>query len=126
MNVFLLIPVAAWLWQQEVTMRNQSLLLVMIIGIIASQFQNVAFTKLSGYSPIAGFVPGPEARPRTPLETTGNTTNDSEKWPLINAVTVLSLLALSVLLLSLRQSHGHLVYALDDPCIHMGMAENPG
>ena len=45
-------------------------------------------------------------------------------WPLVVAVLVLWLAVSAVLVLSLRQTHGTLAYALDDAYIHMAVAKN--
>jgi len=45
-------------------------------------------------------------------------------WPVIIATLVLWLVVVILLLISLKQNQGHLVYALDDSYIHMAMAKN--
>ena len=45
-------------------------------------------------------------------------------WPLIMTIGILWLTITILLILSLRQNQEHLVYALDDPYIHMAIAKN--
>lgn len=45
-------------------------------------------------------------------------------WPLIAATGMLLLTVAICLTISIRQNHGHPVYVLDDPYIHMAMAKN--
>lgn len=45
-------------------------------------------------------------------------------WPLIAAIVILLGVVSISLVLSIKQNQGHLVYALDDPYIHMAMAKN--
>ncbi len=45
-------------------------------------------------------------------------------WPLIAALAVLWAIIAVLFVLSTRQNQGHLIYALDDPYIHMAMAKN--
>ena len=45
-------------------------------------------------------------------------------WPVIIATLILWLVVVILLLVSLKQNQGHLVYALDDSYIHMAMAKN--
>jgi hypothetical protein len=47
-----------------------------------------------------------------------------QHWPIFAAAAVLSLIVITLLSLSVKQNEGHLVYALDDPYIHMAMAKN--
>lgn len=47
-----------------------------------------------------------------------------QHWPLYAAVSILLLTTAAILSASIRQNEGHLVYALDDPYIHMAMARN--
>lgn len=48
----------------------------------------------------------------------------SKYWPLIIALIILWLTVALLLIFSLRQNNGYLVYALDDPYIHMAIAKN--
>jgi len=50
--------------------------------------------------------------------------HSSRSWPLTAAIAVLLVALGAALWVSLRQNGGHLVYALDDPYIHMAMAKN--
>jgi len=45
-------------------------------------------------------------------------------WALIASISLLWITIAVLLVLSLRQNQGHLVYALDDPYIHMAIAKN--
>jgi len=45
-------------------------------------------------------------------------------WPIFAAAAVLSVIVIILLSISVKQNEGHLVYALDDPYIHMAMAKN--
>ncbi len=45
-------------------------------------------------------------------------------WPVLAAIIILWCTVLLLLILSVRQNQGHLVYALDDPYIHMAIAKN--
>lgn len=45
-------------------------------------------------------------------------------WPVVFAIGVLWIALIILLSISIRQNEGHLVYALDDPYIHMAMAKN--
>lgn len=45
-------------------------------------------------------------------------------WPLIIALGVLWVTITTLLILSIKQNQGHLVYTLDDPYIHMSIAKN--
>lgn len=45
-------------------------------------------------------------------------------WALITSIGVLWITVAVLLILSIRQNQGHLVYTLDDPYIHMAMAKN--
>ena len=45
-------------------------------------------------------------------------------WPLLVPMALLWTVIAGLLLLSLGRTEGHLVYALDDPYIHMAMARN--
>jgi hypothetical protein len=45
-------------------------------------------------------------------------------WPLIIALFLLLSTIIILLILSIRNNHGNLIYALDDPYIHMSMAKN--
>lgn len=45
-------------------------------------------------------------------------------WPLFSAVAMFLLLITVLTVASIRQTGGHLIYALDDPYIHMAMAKN--
>jgi len=45
-------------------------------------------------------------------------------WPVLAATIILWCTVLLLLILSVRQNQGHLVYALDDGYIHMAMAKN--
>jgi len=47
-----------------------------------------------------------------------------KRWPLAAALALLLIATAFPLLDSLRRSQGHLIYALDDPYIHMAMAKN--
>ena len=48
----------------------------------------------------------------------------SKYWPLIIALIILWLTVALFLIFSLRRNNGYLVYALDDPYIHMAIAKN--
>jgi len=48
----------------------------------------------------------------------------AKHWPLVTALAILWLVVAVILILSVKQNEGHLVYALDDPYIHMAMARN--
>jgi len=45
-------------------------------------------------------------------------------WPLLVGIIVLWIVVAVLLILSVKQNQGHLVYALDDPYIHMAIAKN--
>jgi len=45
-------------------------------------------------------------------------------WPLLICLTLFWTIVAVLLIASLRRTSGHLVYALDDPYIHMAMAKN--
>lgn len=45
-------------------------------------------------------------------------------WPLIAGIVVLWIVVAVLLVLSMKRNQGHLVYALDDPYIHMTIAKN--
>ena len=48
----------------------------------------------------------------------------SRHWPLIITIIILWLTVALLLAVSMKQNHGHLIYAFDDPYIHMAMAKN--
>lgn len=48
----------------------------------------------------------------------------SRHWPLTTAIIILWITMSALLVVSMKQNQGHLVYALDDPDIHMAMAKN--
>lgn len=45
-------------------------------------------------------------------------------WPLITALSILWAITIYFLIVSINLNHGHFVYALDDPYIHMSIAKN--
>src|SRR3990167_1515585 len=47
----------------------------------------------------------------------------SRHWPLIITIIILWLTVALLLSVSMKQNHGHLIYAFDDPYIHMTMAK---
>lgn len=47
-----------------------------------------------------------------------------DNWPLLISIIILLAIASALLILSLGKNGGHIVYALDDPYIHMAMAKN--
>src|SRR3972149_8214012 len=48
----------------------------------------------------------------------------SRHWPLILSVIILWLTVAILLTLSIKKNEGHIIYALDDPYIHMAIAKN--
>jgi hypothetical protein len=56
--VLIMIPIVCWYWEKASKPGEYAVLLFIILGIWASQFQAVAFAKLSGYSSIPYMIPG--------------------------------------------------------------------
>lgn len=48
----------------------------------------------------------------------------NDHWPLIVSIIIFLAIVSALLFLSLEKNDGHIVYALDDPYIHMAMAKN--
>ncbi|MGF7117799.1 hypothetical protein [Methanobacterium oryzae] len=47
-----------------------------------------------------------------------------DHWPLLVSIIIFLAIVSTLLFLSLEKNDGHVVYALDDPYIHMAMAKN--
>lgn len=47
-----------------------------------------------------------------------------DHWPLIASIIIFLAIVSALLVLSIEKNEGHIVYALDDPYIHMAMAKN--